>query len=133
MMARMLIRTSIISDINHVTRRKAMAAANRSSQKWFTDSISMGVTLVDFNAPWCTPCRAQESVIKALQKKYNGAAKVTTLNIDENQDIALNIGIQSIPTIIIYKDGREMDRFIGLQTAETLSDALRDVINQSKV
>ena len=110
-----------------------MVFANRSSEKWFEDTISMGVTLVDFNAPWCKPCLAQEPIIKALQKVYSGAAKVTILNIDENQKIALNIGIQSIPTIIIYRDGREINRFIGLQTAETLHSALQDAIHQSRV
>ncbi len=110
-----------------------MAAVNQSSQKWFKHLISVGVTLVDFNAPWCKPCLAQEPIIKALQKNYKGTANVTTLNIDENQQIALNLGIQSIPTIIIYRNGREMNRFIGLQTTETLHNALRDVIHPSKM
>ena len=127
----MLIYTSSSADVNPVARRKALVAANQSSVKWFEDAISMGIALVDFNAPWCNPCRAQESIIKALQKEYNGAANITTLNIDENQDVALKIGIQSIPTIIIYKEGREINRFIGLQTAETLRNALRDAINLS--
>jgi thioredoxin 1 len=129
----MLIYTALNSDIIPVARRKVMAAANQSSEKWFKHLISVGVTLVDFNAPWCEPCLAQETIIKALAKDYNAVAKVTTLNIDENQGIALNIGIQSIPTIIIYRDGREIIRFIGLQTAETLHNALRDVIHQSRV
>lgn len=110
-----------------------MVFANRSSGKWFEDTISMGVTLVDFNAPWCKPCLAQETIIKELEKDYGGTAKVTSLNIDEYRDIALNIGIQSIPTIIIYRDGREISRFIGLQTAETLRRALRDTIDQSSL
>ena len=110
-----------------------MAAANQSSEKWFKHLISVGVTHVDFNAPWCKPCLAQEPIITALRKNYNDAAKITTLNIDENRQIALNLGIQSIPTIIIYRDGREINRFIGLQTAETLHNALRDVIHQSRV
>jgi thioredoxin 1 len=108
-----------------------MVSANQSSEKWFKDWISVGVTLVDFNAPWCQACLAQEPIIKTLEKDYGGTAKVTTLNIDENQKIALNLGIQSIPTIIIYKNGREMNRFIGLQTAETLHNALRNVIHPS--
>jgi thioredoxin 1 len=108
-----------------------MTAPDQSPEKWFKQLISEGVTLVDFNAPWCKPCLSQEPIIKALAKDYNGTAKITTLNIDEYQDIALNIGIQSIPTIIIYRKGREMNRFIGLQTAETLHNALRDVIHPS--
>ncbi|MCB2145078.1 MAG: thioredoxin fold domain-containing protein [Deltaproteobacteria bacterium] len=104
--------------------------ANQSFEKQFKHSISTGVSLVDFNAPWCKPCRAQEPIIKTLEKDYHGTAWVTTLNIDENRDIALKLGIQSIPTIIIYKDGREMNRFVGIQTTETLNHALQDVIDQ---
>lgn len=108
-----------------------MAAVNQSLGKWFQDTVSIGVTLVDFNAPWCKPCIAQEKIIKALEKDYIGTAKVASLNIDEYRDIALNIGIQSIPTIIIYRDGQEINRLIGLQTAETIHKALRDTIDLS--
>jgi thioredoxin 1 len=98
-------------------------AAKQSSKIKFQQSIATGVTLVDFNAPWCKPCRVQERIINMLQKNYHGTAKVMTLNIDRNQDLAFSVGIQSVPTLIIYKDGREMNRFIGLQTTETLSQA----------
>lgn len=105
-------------------------AANRSLEKNFDLSISKGVTLVDFNAPWCKPCRAQEPIIHALKKIYRGAANVAMLNIDENREIAFKLGIQSIPTIIIYKDGMEMNRFIGLQNNETLAKALQRLIGE---
>ena len=112
-----------------VPRRKAMAT-NRSFEKNFAHSISKGITLVDFNAPWCKPCRAQEPIINALKKIYRGAANVAMLNIDENREIAFKLGIQSIPTIIIYKDGMEMNRFIGLQNNETLAKALQRLVGQ---
>jgi thioredoxin 1 len=103
-------------------------STNRSSGKNFDLSIASGITLVDFNAPWCKPCRAQEPIINALKKVYRGAAKVAMLNIDENREIALKLGIQSIPTIIIYKDGMEMNRFVGLQNNETLAEALQRLV-----
>jgi thioredoxin 1 len=105
-------------------------AAKQSSKIKFQQSIATGVTLVDFNAPWCKPCRVQERIINMLQKNYHGTAKVMTLNIDRNQDLAFSVGIQSVPTLIIYKDGREMNRFIGLQTTETLSQAMGEAIAQ---
>ena len=111
-----------------VPRRMAMPA-NRSSAKKFDLSISKGVTLVDFNAPWCKPCRAQEPIINALKKNYRGTAKLAILNIDENREIAFRLGIQSIPTIIIYKDGKEMNRFIGLQNNDTLDKALQQLVD----
>lgn len=103
-------------------------AANRSIAKNFEFAISKGVTLVDFNAPWCKPCRTQETIIHALKKSYRETANVAMLNIDENREIAFKLGIQSIPTIIIYKDGTEMNRFIGLQNIETLARALQRLI-----
>ncbi len=111
------------------TRRIAMGAIGRVSQKHFEQSVLRGVTLVDFDAPWCGPCRTQKPIIDALKKNYSGKAVIQKINIDENQDIAMHLGIQSIPTIILYKDGREMDRFIGVQTAGTLTKALKKLID----
>jgi thioredoxin 1 len=106
-----------------------MGAIGRLSRKHFEQSVLRGVTLVDFDAPWCGPCRTQKPIIDALKKNYRGKATVQKINIDENQDIAMHLGVQSIPTIILYKDGREMDRFIGVQTTGTLTRALKKLID----
>jgi thioredoxin 1 len=111
------------------TRRRTMTSSGRLTQKIFEQSVLHGVTLVDFDAPWCRPCRMQKPIIDALKKNYRGKATVQKINIDENQDIAMHLGIQSIPTIILYKDGREMDRLIGVQSAGALSRALKKLIN----
>jgi thioredoxin 1 len=111
-------------------RRTAMAASGRFTQKKFEQSILHGVTMVDFDAPWCGPCRNQKPIIDALKKNYRGKATVQKINIDENQDIAMHLGIQSIPTIILYKDGKEMNRFIGVQNARTLTRALKNLIDR---
>ncbi len=107
-----------------------MAASGKLTQKKFEQSILHGVTLVDFDAPWCAPCRAQQPIIDTVKKKYQGKAAVKKINIDDNRDIALHLGIQSIPTIIIFQEGKEMNRFIGLQTAEMLNRALKKLIDQ---
>jgi thioredoxin 1 len=90
--------------------------------------IQQGVTLVDFNAPWCAPCRAQAPILNEVGERYNGKADIATMNIDNNSDVALNLGIQSIPTLIIFKDGLEVGRFVGLQKAETLKQAMDQVL-----
>ena len=105
-----------------------MAASGRFTQKKFEQSILHGVTMVDFDAPWCGPCRNQKPIIDALKKNYRGKATVQKINIDENQHIAMHLGIQSIPTIILYKDGKEMNRFIGVQNNETLAKALQRLV-----
>ena len=101
-----------------------MAEIEVSSQNDFEKMIATGVTLVDFNAPWCAPCLAQDPVLKQLAEAYNGQAAVAKVNIDEARDIALNLQIQSIPTLIIYREGAELNRFVGLQSADTLQRAL---------
>ena len=107
-----------------------MTTRGRLTQRKFNQSILNGVTLVDFDAPWCVPCRAQKPIIAALKKNYRGKATVKKINIDVNRNIALHLGIQSIPTIILFKEGKEVKRFIGVQSAETLNKAISRLIDR---
>ncbi len=84
---------------------------------------------MDFNAPWCAPCRSQEPILEALAERFQGRALVASMNVDENMDIAAQLGIQSIPTLIIFKNHKEIQRFVGLQPEGTLSEALEKVMN----
>jgi len=95
----------------------------KSSQE-FEATIKEGVALVDFNAPWCGPCRAQEPIVHQLSTQFSGRAVVAEMNIDDHQQTALKLGIQSIPTLALFKNGQEVQRFVGLQPAKTLADAL---------
>jgi thioredoxin 1 len=107
-----------------------MAEIKFSSQNDFAKAIEKGVILVDFIAPWCAPCRTMEPVIAQLAKAYQDRATICKVDIDEYREIALNLSIQSIPTIIIFKEGREKRRFIGLQTAGTLEKTLKHLIEK---
>jgi thioredoxin 1 len=109
-----------------------MIDITRANRRELDRAIRKGVTLIDFNAPWCVPCRAQEPVILALDKRYGNKATIAKLNIDKNQEMAMSLGIQSIPTMILYKEGCEIGRFIGLQSAETLSRAIREALKGMK-
>ena len=82
----------------------------------FDSETKTGVTLVDFWAPWCAPCRMQGPIIEKIADKFAGKAKVGKCNTDEERTLALKFGIKSIPTLILFQDGKEMERFIGLQT-----------------
>lgn len=101
-----------------------MAEKELNSRGDLEEVIQDGVTLVDFNAPWCGPCRAMEPILCALDVDYDGRASIVRMNIDENREVALNMGIQSIPTLVIYKDGQEVKRLVGLQKADILHQAL---------
>jgi len=95
----------------------------------FETAIKNGVTLIDFNAPWCAPCRAQEPILAKLATQFEGKAQVSAMNIDNNREIAGKLGIQSIPTLIIFKNGKEIQRFVGLQSENTLADVIENLLN----
>lgn len=90
----------------------------------FDATVSTGVTLVDFWAPWCPPCRAQGPVVEKLADSYDGRAVVAKLNVDEQAAAASKYGVSSIPTLILLKDGKEVKRFVGLQQEADLAAAL---------
>ncbi len=98
------------------------------SNEDFEKTIKDGVSLVDFNAPWCAPCRAQEPILKKLADRFKGRASVAGMNIDENVKTASTLGIQSIPTLAVFKNGKEIDRFVGLQAEEVLSKAIENAL-----
>ena len=107
-----------------------MSTKQLKTEQEFKQSIQQGVLLVDFNAPWCGPCRAQEPIIEQLAEAYTGKAVIAEMNVDENRKIAASLGIQSIPTLALFRNGKEVRRFVGLQSTETLSKALEETIHQ---
>lgn len=98
------------------------------SEDEFKNAIREGVTLMDFNAPWCAPCHSQEPIIEKLAGKFQGKAHIVAMNVDENQDVAMKLGIQGIPTLIIFKNSKEVQRFVGLQPEAILSEALEKLL-----
>src|SRR5690606_28277147 len=80
--------------------------------------------LVDFWAVWCMPCRAIAPSVDALATEFKGRAKVGKLNVDENQQVAAQYGIRSIPTLLIFKDGKPVDQIVGVQPKAKLAEAL---------
>ena len=91
--------------------------------------ISEGVSLVDFNAEWCGPCKVQGPIVDTISKKFRGKAFVTKLDVDEHPDPAISFGITSIPTLIVFRNGNEVQRFIGIQSEEILTKTLEKEIS----
>jgi len=90
----------------------------------FDATIKTGVTLVDFWAPWCGPCLMQGPIVDKVAKAYEGKAKIYKMNVDDNPDTAGKFGIMSIPTLIIFKNGKNVQQFVGVQTEAKLQAAL---------
>ena len=80
--------------------------------------------LVDFWAPWCGPCRKIAPMIDELAAENLGAAKVTKVNIDDNQESAFKYGIEAIPTLLIFKGGQPVQRFQGIPSKSKIQEAL---------
>jgi len=100
-----------------------------SSPQEFNSAIQDGVTLIDFNAPWCGPCKAQEPILKEIMNQFADRATIAAMNVDENQEIAVQLGIQSIPTLALFKNGQEIKRLIGLQSQTMLTSVIENALS----
>lgn len=92
------------------------------------DTVKEGVALVDFWAPWCGPCRMIAPVIEELAEEFDGKAKVCKVNTEEEQDLAIQHGIRSIPTILFYKDGEIVDQMVGATSKQVLADKINSLL-----
>ena len=84
-----------------------------------------GLVLVDFWAPWCGPCRQQSPILEKIAGDSDLKALIVKLNTDESPEIAQKSGIDSIPTLILYKNGQEIERLIGVQPEAVLKKKLQ--------
>lgn len=80
--------------------------------------------LVDFWATWCGPCKMIAPTIEELAGDYEGKARIGKVDIDQNQEVAMQHSIQAIPTILLFKDGKVVNRFQGVSPKEKLAEAL---------
>jgi thioredoxin len=84
--------------------------------------------LIDFWAEWCAPCRAVAPIMEALSQDYEGRAKVVKLDVDSNQQIAMQYGIRSIPTVMVFDKGQVVDSLIGVQPKAAYEQSLDKVV-----
>ncbi len=94
----------------------------------FNATIKNGVSLVDFWAAWCGPCRVQGPIVDEIADEMGDKAKICKLDIDQYKKIAGQLGIQSIPTILIFKDGKMVQKFVGVKPKPVLIKAINAYI-----
>ena len=97
----------------------------------FQKKISSGVTLVDFWADWCMPCKLLGPTISQLADDNAGEVKIAKLNVEESQRTAAKYGVSSIPTVIVFKNGKEYNRIVGVKPKQyyqnVIDKALRNL------
>lgn len=84
--------------------------------------------LVDFWAVWCGPCRAVAPIVEEIASEYEGRLKVMKLDVDDNPRTASAYGVQSIPTLLVFKDGKPAERIIGAVPKKVITDKLQSVM-----
>ena len=90
----------------------------------FAEAIASGVVLVDFWAPWCSWCRRLAPVIDKLAADYGGKAVVAKLNTDENRGSPARYGVRGLPTVVVFKDGKEFAKLVGFRPEKDLRAVL---------
>lgn len=92
----------------------------------FNETVNEGVSLLDFWAPWCGPCKMQLPIVEELSTELQGTATIAKVNVDEQPELASQFGVMSIPTLILFKDGQPVDKLVGLQSKDSLKAKIQN-------
>lgn len=98
------------------------------SSSGYDEATKSGVVLVDFWAPWCGPCKMQGPILEKVKAEIGGKAMIAKVNVDENPELAAKYGVRSIPTLILLKDGKVKQQFVGLQQQPALVQAINSAL-----
>ena len=107
-----------------------MADLNLTDQTFKQEILeNKGISVVDFWAPWCGPCRTVGPVIDELAKEYEEKVKIGKINVDENSQIASQYGVMSIPSVLFFKNGQPVKTMVGAQSKETYKQEIEQIIS----
>ncbi len=101
-----------------------------NAKQWNEKVLNSDIpVLVDFWAEWCGPCRMVGPIVEQLAQSLEGKVKVSKLNVDQNQEIAMKYNIQSIPSLVLFKNGNEVARIVGLSPKEKYEKFVNNALN----
>ncbi len=87
-----------------------------------------GLVIADFSATWCGPCKMLAPVIEEAEKQFEGKCKIVNVDVDESSDLAQRFGIMAVPTVIAFKDGKQVDAFSGYQPLEKVVSFIENLL-----
>ncbi len=105
-----------------------MSSVKHLNSENFDSETSKGVTLIDFWAEWCGPCKMLGPVLEEVAKEIGNDAVIAKVNVDEAQELAMKFAVRSIPAIFILKEGKTVQQLIGVQSKQVLVNAIRDAL-----
>ena len=95
----------------------------------FKHQVGQGVSIVDFWATWCMPCKVMAPILNDIAEEMTGKVKVCKVDVDKHQQLAANYSVRNIPTLIMFKDGKEINRFVGVKQKDFLKKQINQVIS----
>jgi len=114
--------------IKNTPEAETHSAINQLSDANFQVQVKNGVTLVDFWAAWCMPCKMMAPVLNETAEALGNTAKIAKLDVDSNRESSAKYGVRSIPTLILFKNGKEVNRFVGVKSKDFLLKEISKVV-----
>jgi thioredoxin 1 len=115
--------------ITNLIKEDIFMGAIELTKETFQNQVQTGVTLVDFWAPWCGPCKVQLPIVEELGGEMKGQATIAKVNADEEHELTSQFGIRSIPTLLLFKDGKVVDTMVGVNQKDVLKEKILKLVN----